>query len=88
MEAQIKLIARLEAERTQMSEKLDSIPGGELNREQKVEVINLNMQVHKLDERVHSAEVQIDVHKKKIKEMEKNIADIRAKTFVQRLLRR
>jgi hypothetical protein len=79
---------KLRAERTQMSEKLDSIPEGELNREEKVEVINLNMQVHKLDERVHSAEVQIDVHKKKIKEMEKNVVEIRAKTFLQRLLRR
>jgi hypothetical protein len=88
VEAQIKLIARLEAERTQMSGKLDSVPEGELSREQKVEVINLNMQVHKLDERVHSAEVQIDVHKKKIKEMEKNVVEIRAKTFLQRLLRR
>jgi hypothetical protein len=88
VEAQIKLIARLEAERTQMSKKLDSIPEGELNREEKVEVINLNMQVHKLDERVRSAEVQIDVHKKKIKEMEKNVAETRAKTFLQRLLRR
>jgi hypothetical protein len=46
------------------------------------------MQVHKLDERVHSAEVQIDVHKKKIKEMGKNVVEIRAKTFLQRLLRR
>jgi hypothetical protein len=70
------------------SKKLDSIPEGELNREEKVEVINLNMQVHKLDERVRSAEVQIDVHKKKIKEMEKNVAETRAKTFLQRLLRR
>ncbi len=88
VEAQIKLIARLEAERTQVSEKLDSIPEGELSREQKVEVISLNMQVHKLVERVHSAEVQIDVHKRKIKEREKSVAEIRNKTFVQRLLRR
>lgn len=88
VETQMKLIASLEAERTQMSEKLDSIPEGELSREQKLEVINLSMQAHRLDERVHRAEVQIDVHKKKIKELEKSVAEIRDKTFLQRLLRR
>ena len=88
VEAQIKLIARLEAERIQMSEKVESIPEGELSREQKVDAINLNMQVHKLDERVRGAEVQIEIHKKKIEQMEKSVAELRAKTFLQRLLKR
>ncbi len=88
VEEQMKLIARLEGERTEIAGKLDSIPGGELNREEKVEVINLNMQVHKLDERVHSAEVQIDIQKKKIREMEKRVSEMREKTFLQRLLRK
>lgn len=87
VEEQTKLIARLTAERTQVSEKLDSIPGGELNREGKVEVISLNVQVHSLDEQVHSAEVQIDIHKGKIKDTEKRLAEMREKTFLQRLLR-
>lgn len=88
VESQMKLIARLEGERTEVAGKLDSIPGGELDREGKVEVINLTMQVHKLDERVHSAEVQIDLHKRKIKDMEKRIAELKDKTFLQRLLRK
>ncbi|MGD8982814.1 MAG: hypothetical protein PVH99_01320 [Desulfobacteraceae bacterium] len=88
VETQMKLIARLEGERSEAAGKLDSIPGGELDREGKVEVINLTMQVHKLDERVHSAEVQIDVHKRKIKDMEKRIGEMKEKTFLQRLLRR
>ena len=87
VEEQIKLIARLKAERTQISEKLDSIPGGELDREGKVEVISLNVQVHSLDERVHSAEVQIDIHNQKIGDMEKRLTEMREKTFLQRLLR-
>ena len=87
VEEQTKLIAKLTAERTQVSEKLDSIPGGELDREGKVEVISLNVQVHSLDEQVHSAEVQIDIHKGKIKDMEKRLAELREKTFLQRLLR-
>ena len=88
VESQMKLIARLEGERAEVAAKLDSIPGGELDREGKVEVMDLSMQVHKLDERVHSAEGQIDVHKRKIKEMEKRIAELKAKTFLQRLLRK
>jgi len=87
VEEQIKLIARFKAERTQIAGKLDSIPGGELNREEKVEVISLNVQVHSLDERVHSAEVQIDIHKRKIKDMEKRVTQMREKTFLHRLLR-
>ncbi|MGD9032104.1 MAG: hypothetical protein PVJ69_12945 [Desulfobacteraceae bacterium] len=88
VEEQMKLIARLEGERTEVVGKLDAIPGGELNREEKVEVMNLTMQVHKIDERVRSAEVQIDVHKKKIKEMEKRVTEMREKAFLQKLLRK
>ena len=88
VESQMKLIARLEGERAEVATKLDSIPGGELDREGKVEVMDLSMQVHKLDERVHRAEVQIDVHKRKIKDIEKKIAELKDKTFLQRLLRK
>ena len=88
VESQMKLIARLEGERTEVAGKLDSIPGGELDREGKVEVINLTMQMHKLDERVHNAEVQIEVHKRKIKDTEKRITEMREKPFLQRLLRK
>jgi len=87
VEEQIRLIERLKAERTQVSGKLDSIHEGELNREEKVEVISLNVQVHSLDERMHGAEVQIDIHKRKIKDMEKRVSQMREKTFLQRLLR-
>jgi hypothetical protein len=88
VESQMKLIARLEGERAQVAAKLDSIPGGELDREGKVEVMELSMQVHKLDERLHSAEVQIDLHRRKIKDTEKRIAEVKNKTFLQRLLRK
>jgi hypothetical protein len=88
VESQMKLIARLKSERTEVAGKLDAIPGGELDRQGKVEVINLSMQVHKLDERMQNAEIQIDVHKRKIKDTEKRLTEMREKTFLQRLLRR
>jgi hypothetical protein len=87
VESQMKLIARLEGERAEVAARLDSIPGGELDREGKVEVMDLSVQIHKLDERVHGAEVQIDLHKRKIKDTEKRIAELKEKTFLQRLLR-
>jgi hypothetical protein len=88
VESQMKLIARLEGERGEVAARLDSIPGGELDREGKVEVMDLSMKIHKLDERVHGAEVQIDLHKRKIKDTEKRIAELKGKTFLQRLLRK
>jgi hypothetical protein len=87
VESQMKLIARLEGERAEVAARLDSIPGGELDREGKVEVMDLSVQIHKLDERVHGAEVQIDLHKRKIKDTEKRIAELKEKSFLQRLLR-
>jgi hypothetical protein len=87
VESQMKLIARLEGERGEVAARLDSIPGGELDREGKVEVMDLSMKIHKLDERVHGAEVQIDLHKRKIKDTEKRIAELKEKSFLQRLLR-
>jgi hypothetical protein len=88
VEEQMKLIARLEGERTEVVGTLDSIPGGELNREEKVEVMSLTMQVHKIDERVRGAEVQIDIHKRKIKDMERRVTEMREKTFLQKLLKK
>ena len=88
VESQMKLIARLEGERGEVAARLDSIPGGELDREGKVEVMDLSMKIHKLDERVHGAEGQIDLHKRKIKDTEKRIAELKEKTFLQRLLRK
>ncbi len=87
VQAQLELIVRLQAERKQISKQLDSMPEGELNREDKVEIINLNMQMHKLDDRMHNAEVQIDIHERKIRDMEKKVAELRSKTFLQRILR-
>ncbi len=87
VQAQLELIARLQAERSQISKQLDSMPEGELNREDKVQIINLNMQMHKLDDRVHNAEVQIDIYEGKIKVMEKKVAEMRGRTFSQRILR-
>jgi len=45
------------------------------------------MQMHKLDDRVHNAEVQIDIYEGKIKVMEKKVAEMRGRTFSQRILR-
>jgi hypothetical protein len=88
VESQMKLIARLEGERAEVAARLDSIPGGELDREGKVEVMDLSMQIQRLDERVHGAEVQIDLNKRKIKDTEERIAELKEKTFLQRLLRK
>lgn len=88
IQAQLKLIAELQAERTQVYKQIEALNEKELSREDKVSLINLNMQVHKLDDRVHNAEGQIDIHERKIKEMERRVEALRSKTFLQRILRR
>ena len=80
-------IASLRKERDELSARAETSKGDDLTREQKLEIMDLNVKVHTLDQQVHRAEAEITEHERRIKMNQQKIEQIKSKTFLQRFLR-
>ncbi len=80
-------IESLRKERDELSGRIESSQGDNLSRQQKLEIMDLNVKVHALDQRVHKAEAEITEYEKVIRLSQQKIEEIKAKPFLQRFLR-
>ena len=80
-------IASLRKERDQLTARIESSEGDDLTREQKLDIMELNVKAHGLDERIHRAEAEITEQERVIKLNQQKIERIKGKTFLQRFLR-
>jgi len=80
-------IATLRKERDELAARAESSQRDNLTREQKVELMDLNVKAHTLDQQVHRAEAEITEHERRIKMNQQKIEQIKSKTFLQRYLR-
>jgi hypothetical protein len=87
IQSQREQIASLTKERGELSGRIESSQGDNLSRQQKLEMMDLNVKVHGLDQRVHKAEAEITEHERVIKLSQQKIEEIKAKPFLQRFLR-
>jgi hypothetical protein len=87
IQSQKAQIASLRKERDEIAVKIESSQGDNLNREQKLEIMDLNVKVHTLDQRVHKAEAEITEQERTIKLSQQKIEEIKSKPFLQRFLR-
>jgi len=87
IQSQRAQIESLRKERDELSGRIESSQGDNLSRQQKLEIMDLNVKVHGLDQRVHKAEAEITEHERVIKLSQQKIEEIKAKPFLQRYLR-
>jgi hypothetical protein len=87
IQSQKTQIASMRKERDELSLKIASLHGDNLSRQQKLEVMDLNVKLHGLDQRVHKAEAEITENERMIKLNEQKIKEIKAKPFLERYLR-
>jgi hypothetical protein len=80
-------IESLRKERDELSGRIESSQGDNLSRQQKLEIMDLNVKVHALDQRVHKAEAEITEHERLVKLSQQKIEEMKAKPFLQRFLR-
>jgi len=80
-------IESLRKERDELSGRIESSQGDNLSRQQKLEIMDLNVKVHGLDQRVHKAEAEITEHERLVKLSQQKIEEMKAKPFLQRFLR-
>jgi hypothetical protein len=87
IQSQREQIESLRKERDELSGRIESSQGDNLSRQQKLEIMDLNVKVHGLDQRVHKAEAEITEHERLVKLSQQKIEEIKAKPFLQRYLR-
>lgn len=87
IQSQRAQIESLRKERDELSGRIESSQGDNLSRQQKLEIMDLNVKVHALDQRVHKAEAEITEHERLVKLSQQKIEEIKAKPFLQRYLR-
>ena len=80
-------ISSLRKERDELAGRIESSQGDDLSRQQKLEIMDLSVKVHSLDQRVNKAEAEITEHERIIKLNQQKIEEIKSKPFLQRYLR-
>ncbi|MGD2125646.1 MAG: hypothetical protein PVG99_06165, partial [Desulfobacteraceae bacterium] len=88
IQSQREALSSLDAEREQVAGKIEALRKDDLTRQEKIEIMELNVKVHGLDTKRHAIEVELATHENKIRENRKRIEEVRKKPFLKRLLRR
>jgi hypothetical protein len=83
----LKILSNADAEKERINKELDIMNENELTRADKTRMIELNLEIHKINERVYAAQAEIDAYQKRIDEMEKRIEELNQKSFLKRLFR-
>jgi hypothetical protein len=79
---------KLARNRTQVREEIDRLyQKEELSREEKVELIYLNLKAHKMREEVEKLELETELDARALKDEVQRLDGLRKKSFLQRLLR-
>jgi len=87
IQSQREQIGSLTKQRDELAVRIESSQGDNLSREQKLEIMDLNVTVHGLDQKVHKSEAEITEHERMIRLNEQKIKEIKSKAFLQRYLR-
>ena len=87
VEKHLGILSNADAEKERINKELGTINENELTRADRTKIIELNLEIHKINERVYAAQAEIDAYQKRIDEMEKRIEELNQKPFLKRLFR-
>jgi hypothetical protein len=85
---QREIIASSEREKEFLSQKIQSMQADDAPREIKLEIMEMNVKLHSLDQAIHGIEAEIAEHESRIKDRKQRVQEIREKSFLDRFLRR
>jgi len=83
-----EIVASSEEERADLLEKIISMQSDDVPREIKLEIMEMNVKMHSLDQAIHRAEAEITEHENRIKDRRRRVEEMSEKSFMDRLLRR
>lgn len=85
---QRRIISELESEKEKLMARIEGIEKKDLIREEKIEILDLKVDLHGIDEKIHSANMEIEQYNEKISKDRTRLDEIKRKSFMERLLRR
>jgi hypothetical protein len=90
IQTQRQALFSLEQERAQLAKEIDALRSqeDELNRQEKIDIMELNVKLHAMDQKRQAIEVDITSHENQIAENVERIKEVKKKPFLRRLLKR
>jgi hypothetical protein len=88
IEKQKDILSKQSQEYKEIKEKIKPFDQAEMDREDKIEWLNLSMKERKSRVLIEQIMLSIETREKKIAEKNKKVEEIRKKSFFQKLLRR
>jgi hypothetical protein len=85
--SQREVLSQLEKEKEVLQGKIAALRGKTQTRQDKIELLDLNVLMLKADGKQHGLESEISIQEKKLEENRKRIEEIEDKPFIKRLLR-
>lgn len=87
IQIQKEILLKWDDEKEQHSKKLESMIQKDPNRQEKIEIMDLNLIIHQLDEERYKTEFEIDTYERKIESIDEKLGMIKRKSFLEKLLR-
>lgn len=87
LQAQEKVLAALDREKANLSEKAVVLEGKILSGGEKIQLLELGVQIRSIDEKRRDIETDIATREEKLRSQQERIEKIQSKSFVRRLLR-
>jgi len=84
IDVQEDIVSQIDQRKAKFSKKIKSLEKGTPSREDKVEIMDLEIEIHTSDEERQRAEFEINTHKKKVTDYRRRIEEIKETPFTKR----
>jgi hypothetical protein len=78
------IVSQIDLKKEELSQKIKSLEKGTPSRQDKVEIMDLEIEIHRIDNEREKSEYEIDTHKKKAADYQRRIKEIKETPFTQR----
>jgi flagellar biosynthesis chaperone FliJ len=87
LKSEQEALAQLVAEKAVIKRQIETIRNEDMSRQAKIEVMDLNVRVHKLDGKLQQVQIKVDVHETEMDARQRRLEETRSKSFLKRLLK-
>jgi uncharacterized protein (DUF3084 family) len=84
IQAQEDIVSQLNQKKEELSLKINALEKGTPSRQDKVEIMDLEIEIHKIDEGLQQAEYEIDTHTKNVMAYQRRVKELKATPFHHR----
>ena len=88
IQTRTEAVLSMDRESDAIRQQMEAMRGDDAPRETKLQIMEMNVKVHSLDQSRNRAEAEISAHQEKIREKKARLQEVREKPFLDRLLRR